>query len=261
MITIGADPEFFLQKDGDFVSAHGLIPGTKKNPLPVEKGAVQVDGIALEFNIDPASSYEEFQGNLDQVLGALLKMVPDFQPLQEVSVVLSEDVKKTIPKEALIIGCNSDIDAYEEEENPTPDQDNPVRAAGGHIHIGGIFTAGDTKITQWRTAMRLSRLMDKYVGVYSLLWDDDTFRRQIYGKAGACRLKPYGLEYRCLSNAWLFKRPITEFVFNGTMEAVEALLRGEDVESHLYREIINSADVDNEFFRNNEIAKHLKEVA
>jgi hypothetical protein len=33
MITIGTDVEMFLGKDGSFVSAHDLIPGTKYDPL------------------------------------------------------------------------------------------------------------------------------------------------------------------------------------------------------------------------------------
>lgn len=56
--TIGADPEVFVGREGQFFSAHGLVPGNKRRPHKVDRGAVQVDGMALEFNIDPASSYE-----------------------------------------------------------------------------------------------------------------------------------------------------------------------------------------------------------
>ncbi len=49
--TIGADPEIFLRRRGKAFSAHGVIPGTKKEPHNVEKGAVQVDGMAVEFNV------------------------------------------------------------------------------------------------------------------------------------------------------------------------------------------------------------------
>ena len=54
MITVGADPELFVKKGRSFQSAYGMIPGTKQKPKKVIKGAVQVDGMALEFNIDRA---------------------------------------------------------------------------------------------------------------------------------------------------------------------------------------------------------------
>jgi len=53
-ILVGCDPELFVKKDGVLVSAHGLVQGSKEHPFRVSKGAVQVDGMALEFNIDPA---------------------------------------------------------------------------------------------------------------------------------------------------------------------------------------------------------------
>ena len=56
----GADPELFVKRDGEFKSGHGLIEGGKENPYPVERGAVQVDGMALEFNIDPAADEDNF---------------------------------------------------------------------------------------------------------------------------------------------------------------------------------------------------------
>ena len=58
------------------VSAHGLIPGTKYEPYPIPHGALQVDGTALEFNINPSSSYEEFNTNIDEVLKTMMAMLP-----------------------------------------------------------------------------------------------------------------------------------------------------------------------------------------
>ena len=64
MITIGCDPEFFVKENNKFVNAHGLIEGTKDFPQLVNKGAVQVDGMALEFNINPAKNSKEFVSNI-----------------------------------------------------------------------------------------------------------------------------------------------------------------------------------------------------
>ncbi len=59
--TFGCDPELFVINDeGVFVSAEGLIPGDKQNPYKVPGGAIQVDGMAAEFNIDPVTNYADF---------------------------------------------------------------------------------------------------------------------------------------------------------------------------------------------------------
>jgi len=41
-VLIGADPELFAFKGNKPISVHNLLTGDKKNPLPVEEGAVQV---------------------------------------------------------------------------------------------------------------------------------------------------------------------------------------------------------------------------
>ena len=79
-LRIGSDPEFFLKTGEEFISAHAMVPGNKVNPFPVPNGAVQVDGMALEFNIDPAVSSGEFVHNINTVLESLRGMVPlDFE--------------------------------------------------------------------------------------------------------------------------------------------------------------------------------------
>ena len=61
-ILVGADPEFFVRskETGELVSAHGLIEGTKKNPIPMGPGHAQVDGMALEINVPPSRNAKEF---------------------------------------------------------------------------------------------------------------------------------------------------------------------------------------------------------
>jgi hypothetical protein len=235
MITIGTDVEMFLGKDGNFVSAHELIPGTKYDPYVVKHGAVQVDGVAAEINIDPAATFQEFRYNLQQVLLQLQGMIPGYEILQLTTVQINLDA---LPEHVKMLSCETDIDPYTEELNPILDQQVPYRSAGGHIHVGGIFDESDTSSDRWGRALRLSRLMDRYVGVPSLGWDRDQTRRKTYGKAGNCRVKEYGVEYRALSNAWLFEPTIMRFVFDATMKAAKALKDGEDVD-HYWRNVIN----------------------
>lgn len=76
-LKIGTDPEcaIYDTENKMYVSAHDLIPGDKNNPFKVEKGAVQVDGLAAEFNIDPATTAEEFDDNISSVINQLTDMI------------------------------------------------------------------------------------------------------------------------------------------------------------------------------------------
>jgi len=255
-VTVGADPEIFLGQGGQFVCAHGLIPGTKEKPFPVQRGAVQVDGVAVEFNIQPASTLKEFKLNLSTVQKELRKLLPgNMQFLRRVTVPID---RKKVPEEALVIGCSSDINPYTGEENETPEGDVNYRSVGGHVHIGGFFKEEEKDIEKYIKSLVLCRLLDKNLGVYSLLWDKDTERRKLYGKAGACRLKDFGVEYRCLSNAWLFNNKLISFVHSQIEKSVQELKAGVDVASDFYAKIINNNDFDNDFFKKDKTAFMLK---
>jgi hypothetical protein len=262
MLTIGADPELFVAKDGEFVSAYGLIPGTKEEPHQVERGAVQVDGVALEFNINPASSFTEFKLNIDTVMSILKFMTKGYEFLNSTTVKVN---KEKLHPAAIRLGCDPDFNAYTELMNDPPNEKLNFRSAGGHIHIGGFLRDDISEKLKYEDSIRLIRLMDKYVGVYSLLWDDDDNRRATYGKAGNCRLKEYGVEYRTLSNKWLFDPEVTKFVYDQTVEAVKALHRGEDETTQLYKIIIDNSLINHEFFRKDMTAllikKHFEEKA
>jgi hypothetical protein len=258
LFTLGADPEIFLGRGGRFVNAYGLIPGTKEEPHRVIGGAVQVDGVAVEFNIDPVTDLNNFRYRLDLVTQQLRQMLPGYQFLKAVTVNVDPKHFANMPEEALLIGCNSDVNAYTAEDNPTPVPQDGLRAVGGHLHIGGFFEEGQKEMSRYIDSLRLARLLDKYVGVYSLLWDSDTRRRQIYGAAGACRVKDYGVEYRSLSNSWLFRPKVVGFLYHQIGKAVEALKQGEDVDSLYYAEIINKSWADHEFFARDPTALRLK---
>ena len=71
--TIGADPELFLaDARGKFISAVGLIGGTKKEPLQVpmyETGfCVQEDNVAAEFNIPPTDNANTFAWHIAKMV-------------------------------------------------------------------------------------------------------------------------------------------------------------------------------------------------
>lgn len=226
-ITIGADPEIFVTEDGKFRSAHGLIPGTKEKPHPVKNGAVQVDGMALEFNIDPTDNAKDFVAYNNTVMEQMKTMIPANMEFAIVpSCRFNGNHFRAQPEEAKELGCTPDFNAYSLEENPKPDNKTTMRTAAGHIHIGFCEGADPSDPEHMTRCATLVKQLDVYLGIPSLLFDSDTRRRSMYGAAGAFRAKPYGVEYRVLSNAWLLTDARKEWVFNQTVKAVRDLMAG-----------------------------------
>lgn len=222
--SIGADPELFvLDETGKPVSAAGLIPGTKEVPHKVEGGAIQVDGMAAEFNIDPCTSFTEFNDRIKLVMKQLQGFLPTGYTLSAVPcIVFDEDVWDAAPEEAKELGCSPDFNAWTGTANPPPNcSSNPrLRTASGHLHIGWTDDADMGDIQHILNCQDLVKQLDWYLGAWSLKMDPDPTRRLLYGKAGACRYKPYGVEYRVLSNFWLTSKERRLQVWNRLNQAI-----------------------------------------
>lgn len=222
--TFGCDPELFvLNEVGDPVSAEGLIPGTKQKPHPVDFGAVQVDGMAAEFNIDPVDNFADFDRNISAVVKQLKGFLPTgYTVVARPSVVFSEKAWDKSPDRAKELGCTPDFNAWTGEVNPPPyDPSNPrLRTASGHLHIGWTDDADLTDAQHVSNCRDLVKQLDWYLGGWSLRKDPDSTRRQMYGKAGACRYKPYGVEYRVLSNFWITNKNRRQAVWDRMQSAI-----------------------------------------
>lgn len=230
----GADPEFFLKdkETGKHVSAYGMIEGTKHDPLRVTNGAVQVDGMALEFNIDPVTNVEDWEKNITSVLADLRGMIDpryefDFVPVAH----FGKEYIDAQPDEAKELGCDPDYNAYTGEINPAPDGGMGFRTASGHIHIGWTEGEDITDKGHIEAGHMLAYQLDRALGCASLLWDRDSTRRKMYGKWGALRYKPYGMEYRVLSNVWVNDPVLRKFVFKMAKGAAKNLLSGRRIYS------------------------------
>lgn len=229
-ISIGADPEIFTKTlDGVNVSAHDLVPGTKEQPHQVACGAIQVDGTALEFNIDPASSVQEFVSNIDLVMAQLEESYkqkrPDLVLAIEPTAFYDKAYFDSLPEEARLLGCSADFNAYTGKTNKKPTTDQPKRTAGGHVHVGwGSFDF--TSDAHFDLCIGMVRQLDSLLFLSSMLWDSDQERRTMYGAIGSFRPKPFGVEYRPLSNRWLSKVSIQEFIFEATTKAAQDFLNG-----------------------------------
>lgn len=231
LITVGADPELFVRnkKTKKFVSAHNLVPGTKKDPHKVAYGAVQFDGVAAEFNIEPTNTYQHFtsycaevQKSLKGFIGAdnelVIEPTADFDPIYF----------DGLPGDVRELGCNPDFNGWTGEQNPSPDASgNPyMRTASGHVHVGWGKDFDINDPAHRADCNLVARQLDYALGITSLLWDPDNKRRSLYGKAGALRYKMYGMEYRTLSNKWLINPAISNYVASQTVSALGNLFRG-----------------------------------
>jgi len=234
--TIGADPEIFLTKKKTPLSAHGLIPGTKKEPSPVPSGAIQVDGMAVEFNIEPTAlmntySAETFNRNIVQVMKGLKEAVQKAEPEARFNIAPVQDFGQEImdaqPEEARELGCDPDFNAYTLQQNPRPEGDAVTyRTASGHIHVGWGADIPVDHPDHMKICSDFIKMMDIYVGMYMTIIDTSTERRNLYGKAGAFRPKPYGVEYRTPSNVWIVSKARRNTIFWLTHAAVNSMRMG-----------------------------------
>lgn len=246
--SIGCDPEGFVKDEetGRMISAHDLIPGTKQLPHTVKYGAVQRDGVAAEFNTNPTDSVEEFSRNIFETYNELLRMIRTKSPkytlvFQPTAVFDKKYFQKSIPPQYKVLGCDPDFDAYSGQPNPKPITSKPFRTGAGHLHIGWAVPGQhfNPDKDHMLRCQEITRQLDCALYIPSLLWDNDTKRRSLYGKVGSFRPKPYGLEYRPLSNAWVLNQYLHVFLFNTIQIAMNHYTQGlfyEDIPEY-YRRI------------------------
>lgn len=244
MLKIGADPEVFAKKHGTYVSAYGMIPGTKEEPHKVHRGAVQVDGMALEFNIDPADTEDEFILNIDTVMETLRAMVPDVELHADPVAHFTKEYMDTQHPKAVELGCDPDFNAWTGTRNPIPDGTRLFRTGAGHVHDGWILLGQAIPSNHEEVCRMLVRQKDFYLGLPSLLFDTDTQRRELYGKAGAYRVKKYGVEYRTLSNRWLTSDSLKRWVYRNSQLAWDTMWDNELAAVYGdIQHIINNSDI------------------
>lgn len=219
---IGCDPEIFLCDAAEgLVSAIHRIGGSKAFPRQlVELGegfAVQEDNVALEFNIPAANSKDKFRENIKKIM-SFLKI-----EIKEQGLSFDMRASALFPEEqlqdpaAMEFGCDPDFNAWNDGKiNPKPKAvDFNLRSCGGHVHVGHTFTGRADIISFIQRA-------DLFLGVPSVLMDSDQQRRQLYGKPGSFRFKPYGCEYRTLSNFWIFDDSTIDWVYDNTALALNS---------------------------------------
>ena len=237
---IGCDPELFIKKYGSYKSAVGLIGGSKDCPLPIDKdgSAILEDNVAVEFNTKPAQDKEEFRSAIHKVLNHLRSTLTGYEFSTESAVSFPKEELDT--PQAQEFGCMPDFDAWRKCENDKPKADDPnLRSCGGHIHVGSTIAK--------KKPIEVIRAMDLFLGVPSIKLDNGTLRRNLYGKAGCFRFKSYGVEYRTLSNFWIFNDNLIDWAYEGTQRALEFVKSGGIIkpeDEFIIQRCINTSNMD-----------------
>lgn len=236
---VGADPELFLiNPENKYISSVKKFGGTKHNPRAIGQDCyVQEDNVAVEFNIPPAKTVDAFLSSINFSLGKIKERANALHLDLAIVPAARFDEDQLRTPQAKVFGCEPDRNAWTLSENPSPQcSDANLRSAGGHVHVGCTeFSAFD-----------IIRAMDLFLGVPSIVLDRDTTRRQLYGKAGAYRMKSYGAEYRTLSNFWLKTDELKKWVFAQTHKALDFLSLGnrlEKADGEDIQKCINESDM------------------
>jgi len=224
-VTLGADPELFFvdPTTGDFVSAYGLVEGTKEVPFPTEFGAVQLDGNAIEFNITPCLYVDDFVDRLKAGVNYCASiaerngLVLSFSPVAN----FRESYFKTLPEQCFILGCSPDWNGKTGEVNAGPAIGyHPIRTSSGHVHIGWgdgedtEFWAGPDRAKRLALVQHLGPIYDKISKKWENALSDE--RRNYYGYDWSFRLRTYGVEMRQLDALWLTREDFMCEVFTTT---------------------------------------------
>jgi len=223
-VVRGADPELFLvDKEGYPVTSIGLIGGTKSKPRDLGNGyALQEDNVTVEFNIPPANDSKKFVASIQYMLELIKQDIKDKD--LDIAIVPTMEFfpMQLAHPQAQELGCEPDFNAWTRKVNPRPVAPELLRSSGGHLHIG--YDNPNEELS-----LELIKAHDLFCGVASVLYDSDVRRREIYGKAGAHRIKGYGVEYRTLSNFWLKTPELTNWLFEQSEKAVEFVNSGREI--------------------------------
>lgn len=238
--TLGSDIEFFIKTvTGEPFPAIGIVGGSKENPKPLgQKYFIQEDNVAVEFNIPVAKSPNQFYSFVQKGFHKCVQALPPtFQPFVAASCEFKPQLLAN--PQAREFGCEPDINAYTRKVNPRPRAKNEnLRSCGGHVHIGWDNPDMETRF-------ELIKACDVFVSLPSIWEDTDKKRRELYGKAGAMRIKPYGVEHRVLSNYWINYGHQTEAVAERYWQAIEFINRGLVVDAKDEEQIIEAINSSN----------------
>ena len=226
--TIGSDPEIFVEDDKSVVIPAFDFLGPKSAPTvrTVRSSNVYWDGFQAEFDTSAGGCLD---GQIASCREALMSLLAAAR-LKNKTARLSARTVMNIPADMLEkakdehvqFGCSPSLNAYGLKGTVVDGRQVAFRPAGGHIHFG-LGTTTEEK------AVPMVKALDAIAGVacVSMFANfDDPRRRSLYGLPGEYRLPNHGLEYRTLSNAWLFHPLIAHMTIDLARKALMFGSRG-----------------------------------
>ena len=224
-LLMGCDPEFF------FVNGKGQVVGSEK-VLPkkglkwkdddfgysdsgyedTQKPIFIIDGVQAELNPEPNTCRALLGNDIHSCFLQLRKHLKaegktlsiNFDPLVKITQIELDSLSES----SRVFGCDPSSNVYQTRAQARI-RVNPKkylkRSAGGHIHLGADAYQRPLRRTLKNVKVMVP-LLDLVVANTCVLIDrhpGNKERRANYGRCGEYRVKPYGLEYRALSNFWL----------------------------------------------------------
>jgi len=251
-ITIGSDPEFFIQDEvGTPISSIIIAEGTKKSPKYIGDGFyVLRDNLALEGNVPIATNREDFINNIKHLKNYFNLKLEEYgcRLLLVGEVEFEEYIAHS--EEGLEFGCSNVVYAWQNRyfssENildiatkPSPQLiDSNIRTAGFHIHIG--YTIKNPHFMKEMYDTLVARLFDLFIVLPSLQIKREEYRVLNYGLLGNYRSTSYGLECRALSAfftddkylGWIYDQVVKLFEYINTLE-IEDINRILDISTYI----------------------------
>ena len=218
MPRLASDMEFILHDGTQIVPCPNDLLPTKGSKMPVgDQGiTLEQDGATAEATIPPCSTFEQWDNHIRNAIDAT-----EYYTGHTVSTLSYYNFSK-LEGAQVTMGCSPSYSVWNSSvRKPSPlSTELYARSAGGHIHIDIPKPFRTSRVKHTKEVTRIAKNLDLFLGVPSVILDPDTRRRKLYGLSGDIRFKEYGLEYRTLSNYWIFSTYLREYIWNQVEKAI-----------------------------------------
>lgn len=220
---IGSDPEVFLVDTlGNLKSSIGRIGGSKTSPRYISvMESIQEDNVLAEFNTVPAKTADQLSQSISNCLEQIERITGLRTKISSSEIFPENELSSP---QAWEFGCDPDFDGYHSVPSKLPKRTR-LRTGGGHIHIS-FENFNESEFDHFRFARCMDEIVARELIIRGI--ENDIRRRKLYGRPGSFRPKPWGIEYRTLSNQWIKDEETIHLVWDLVHKAVEFYNNGGD---------------------------------